>query len=85
MKKIFLIFITCLVIQFVLTGKWASFNDQITDLEKNISFLKEENDKVELQIASLVSISSIEERGTLAGFTKTAAKSLEEFSVALRR
>lgn len=86
MKKVFLIFILCLIILFVLISKWVAFGEALSDLDKNISSLGSENESLELQIASLVSISAIEERAILAGFTKTiAVEPKTEFSVAQLR
>lgn len=86
MKKLFLVFITCLIIQLVLISRWVALGGSITNSERNINLLKEENESLELQIASLVSISAIEERAILAGFTKTiAVEPKTEFSVAQLR
>lgn len=83
MKKVFLIFIACLAVQFVLISRWVAYSESITDVEENINLLKKENESLELRFASLVSVSAIEARALSAGFTKIIAKN--EFSVALKR
>lgn len=86
MKKVFLIFILCLIIQFALISKWVAFGETLSDLDKDICSLGSENESLELQIASLVSVSAIEQRAILAGFTKNIATESEAvFSVAFKR
>ncbi len=85
MKKLFWILTICLVAQFLFMSKQVSYGDSISQLEKGITTLKEENNKLELSIASRVAYSSIAQRAAEAGFTQVAEREPQaDFSVALR-
>lgn len=88
MRKILAILIVCIVTQFVFSSKGAVYGDSISNLEKKINYLRDENQQLEIEVATLTSCSKISETISIDDFLKTfslSARSTEDFSVALKR
>ncbi len=78
MKKLLLLITICLTAQFLLMSRLVVYGDSVSGLEDKISSLKEENQKLELSLASQISCSAIAQRAAEVG-------SRADLSVALKR
>lgn len=91
MKKVLLILIfliLCVAVQSVFVSGSAAYGDSVSDLEKKISYLENQNQSLEIEIASLTSCSKIVQRATEVGLTEaipTLSLAKGDFSVALKR
>lgn len=59
MKKIIFIIILLLAIHFIIASKTVAYGESISVLEKEIADLRDDNQKIELEIASSSSLSTI--------------------------
>lgn len=84
MKKIIIILVVCIVSQFIFTSKGAAYGEAVSNLDKQIDALKSENQKLEIEIASLTSYSKIASDSTEAVFLQ-ANKKIEDLSIAYKR
>jgi len=62
MKKLILLLSFFVLVQLWLINQRVVYGETISNLEKNISDLREENQKLEIQIANFVSYSAITQR-----------------------
>jgi len=79
MRKIFLILILCLATQLVFVSS-AAYGDSLTELQEKINYLENQNQSLEVEIASLTSCGGIVQRAAELGLTGKT-----DFSVALKR
>ncbi len=86
MKKLILLIILVIITQFLLMSRTITYGDSDHRLDQKIVGLKNNNQKLELEIASLVSCSSLAQRVNESGFVKLAEIPLNnDLSIALRR
>ncbi|MGI5826611.1 MAG: hypothetical protein ACOX50_04345 [Patescibacteria group bacterium] len=85
MKKTVFFFVIGIVFQLFLNSQGAGHGSQIASLDGEIEKVKEENLRLELQIAKGVSCSTIAQKANEAGFVPVAALNTHGSSVALRR
>lgn len=84
MKKIIIILAVCIATQFIFTSKGAAYGEAVSSLDRQIASLKSENQKLEIEMASLTSYSKIASDSTEAVFLQ-ANKKIEELSIAYKR
>ena len=84
MRKYILILLIGIATQFVFVSKGAIYGDSVSALEKGINLLKDQNQQLEIEIASLTSYSNISEKIPEAIFS-LSTKGSSDFSVALKR
>ncbi|HUW24307.1 MAG TPA: hypothetical protein VMW04_01635 [Patescibacteria group bacterium] len=86
MKKLFLILLICFVIQTILTSKTVTYGGSVSEFERKINGLVNDNQELELLVASQVSCATIAQKATQAGYALTLkAEPKVDLSVALRR
>lgn len=91
MRKILTILVVCIITQFIFSSKGVVYGDSISNLEKKVNNLKDQNQKLEIEIATLTSYSRISEKISADGFLQAFSLSTgsnedkSDFSVALRR
>lgn len=85
MRKILFLSIVIIITQLIYGSRGVACGDSFSELDKKISLLQEENQQIELQVASLSSIKVIsqrlEARGLAQGLSFTGDKNV---SVALK-
>lgn len=84
MRKIILILLIGVATAFVFVSKGAVYGDSISVMEKKINLLKDQNQELELEIASLTSFSKVLGDSPEAIFS-LSTKDSSDFSVALKR
>jgi len=84
MRKFILILIIGVATQFVFVSKGAGFGESVSGLEEKINLLKDQNQQLEIEIASLTSCSKISGETSEAIFSLSTKRS-SDFSMALRR
>jgi cell division protein FtsL len=84
MKKLIVFFIVCLTIQLLLIGKVSADGGEILILDQKVNTFKEENRRLEAQIAKNISCHSVAEKAAQAGFVSVAALR-KDTSMALKR
>lgn len=82
MKKIILLLAICLATQFVFTSKASSYGKNVSLLQEEINSLKNENQKLEIKIASLGSLTSLFEKNSE---TTLFSSNVSDSSMALKR
>jgi hypothetical protein len=86
MKKTISLFIIGLILQAILISKAVAYSGTVSQLEKKTNSLAEDNQKLELLIASKISCLAIAQKATEAGFAPLAiAEPKVDLSVVLRR
>lgn len=86
MKKLFLLIILIIIAQFLLTSKTVTYGDSDQNLDQKIVSLKNNNQKLELEIASNISCSALAKKVSENGLVKlTEIPSNNDLSIALRR
>lgn len=84
MRKFILILLIGVATQFVFVSKGAIYGESVSVLEKKINLLKDQNQQLEIEIASLTSCSKISGETPEAIFS-LSTKGSSDFSVALKR
>lgn len=86
MKKLFLLIILIIIAQFLLTSKTVTYGDSDQNLDQKIVSLKNNNQKLEIEIASNISCSALAKKVSENGLVKlTEIPSNNDLSIALRR
>lgn len=85
MKKLFFIFLFCLFLQAILISKAVVYGEAVSRLERKINGVDQDNQKLELLIASQIAYSTIAQKAVEAGFAPLAFEPKDDFSVALKR
>ena len=86
MKKIFIVISILMVINLLAVGNGAVFGSSVSGMEERIGLLKEENEKMEIEISSLSSCTAISERARGLGLPQIAFQSgkIKETAVAIK-
>jgi len=84
MKKFILILLLGIATQFVFVSKGAVYGESVSSLEEKINQLKEQNQELEIEVASLTSYTKISGETPEAVFSFSAKRN-QDFSMALRR
>ncbi len=86
MKKTIFLFISGLILQAILISKAVAYSGAVSQLEKKTISLVEDNQRLELLIASQISCLAIAQKAAEAGFIPLAQTEPKvDLSVALRR
>jgi len=85
MKKLILILSILFIFQLLLMSRVTACGEKIADLDAQISRLEEENQKLEVKIASNLSYRQIAQKAVEAGFLPVSDRLDREFSMAIRR
>lgn len=87
MKKIIFLIAVFLAVQVLFMSKGVTYGENASGLESRISYLKEENRNIELEIATLVSCSNIAQKAEEKGFipVSLAESAGNHVPVALKR
>ena len=84
MKKFILVLLLGIATQFVFVSKGAVYGESVSGMEEKINLLKDQNQQLEIEIASLTSCSKISGETSEAIFS-LSPKGSSDFSVALKR
>jgi len=84
MKKFILILLLGIATQFVFVSKGAVYGESVSFLEEKINRLKDQNQQLEIEVASLTSCTKISGETPEAIFSISTKRS-SDFSMALRR
>lgn len=84
MKKIAFAFILCLILKLLLLGQGVLSGGTVAGLDEEILSLKEENLKLEAEIAQNLSYHHIAQKAAESGFVSLSELAKKDSSVALR-
>lgn len=86
MKKISIVIFILIVVNLLAVGNGAVFGSSVSGMEERIVFLKQENEKIEIETSSLTSCTAISARARDLGLSQIAFQSekIKETAVALK-